>query len=92
MLTESLLLAALGGAAGLGVVRWYMAYVDSLRGTLPGYFALDWRLDWRALACSALLTLASGLLFGLAPALNATRDDIASALKSAVPSRLRARR
>jgi hypothetical protein len=76
----------------LGVVRWYMAYVDSLRGTLPGYFALDWRLDWRALACSALLTLASALLFGLAPALNATRDDIASALKSAVPSRLRARR
>jgi predicted permease len=92
LLTESLLLAALGGAAGLGVVRWYMAYVDSLRGTLPGYLALDWRLDWRALACSALLTLASGLLFGLAPALNATRDDIASALKSAVPSRLRARR
>ena len=92
LLTESLLLAALGGAAGLGVVRWYMAYFASLRGTLPGYFTLDWRLDWRALACSALLTLASGLLFGLAPALNATRDDIASALKSAVPSRLRARR
>jgi macrolide transport system ATP-binding/permease protein len=92
LLTESLLLAALGGAAGLGVLRWYIAYFDSLRGTLPGYMALDWSLDWRALAFSALLTLVSGLLFGLAPALNATRDDIASALKSAVPPRLRARR
>ena len=92
LLTESLLLAALGGAAGLGVVRWYMAYFGSLRGALPGYMTLDWRLDWRALGFSALLTLASGLLFGLAPALNATRDDIASALKSAVPPRLRARR
>ena len=92
LLTESLLLAALGGVAGLGVLRWYMSYFDSLRGKLPGYIGLDWRLDWRGLAFSALLTLASGLLFGLAPALNATRDDIASALKSAVPSRLRARR
>ncbi|MGA2275260.1 MAG: ADOP family duplicated permease [Bryobacteraceae bacterium] len=92
LLTESLLLAALGGAAGLGVVRWYMAYFASIRGTLPGYMTLDWRLDWRALVFSALLTLVSGLLFGLAPALNATRDDIASALKSTVPSRLRARR
>jgi predicted permease len=92
LLTESLLLAALGGAAGLGVVRWYMAYFASIRGTLPGYMTLDWRLDWRALVFSALLTLISGLLFGLAPALNATRDDIASALKSTVPSRLRARR
>jgi predicted permease len=92
LLTESLLLAALGGMAGLGVLRWYMAYFGSLRGTLPGYMALDWRLDWRALAFSGALTLASGLLFGLAPALNATRDDIASALKATVPSRLRARR
>jgi predicted permease len=92
LLTESLLLAALGGVAGLGVVRWYVAYFDSLRGKLPSYVALDWSLDWRALAFSALLTMASGLLFGLAPALNATRDDIASALKSAVPSHLRARR
>lgn len=92
LLTESLLLAALGGLAGLGVVRWYMAYFGSIRSTLPGYMTLDWRLDWRALAFSALLALASGLLFGLAPALNATREEIASALKSAVPSRLRARR
>jgi predicted permease len=92
LLTESLLLAALGGVAGLGVLRWYMAYFGSLRGALPGYMALDWTLDWRALAFSALLTLASGMLFGLAPALNATRDDIASALKSVVPPRLRARR
>jgi predicted permease len=92
LLTESLLLAALGGVAGLGVVRWYMAYFASIRGTLPGYITLDWRLDWRALVFAALLTLVSGLLFGLAPALNATGDDIASALKSNLPSRLRARR
>jgi predicted permease len=92
LVTESLLLAALGGVAGLGVVRWYMAYFGYLRGALPGYMSFDLSLDWRALAFSALLTLASGLVFGLAPAWNATRDDIASSLKSAVPPRLRARR
>jgi putative ABC transport system permease protein len=92
LLTESILLAALGGVAGLGILRWYLAYFDSLRGELPGYMALDWHMDWRALVFSAALTLVSGVIFGLAPALNATREDIASGLKSAVPSRLRARR
>jgi len=92
LLTESVLLAALGGVAGLGIMRWYLAYFESLRGELPGYMTLDWRMDWRALIFSALLTLASGMLFGLAPALSATRDDIASGLKPAAPSRLRSRR
>lgn len=92
LLTESLLLAAMGGAGGLWLARWQMTYFESLRAAMPGYIYLEYTLDWRALVFSALATLGAAVLSGLAPALDSTREDIVSALKPSVAPRVRAGR
>lgn len=80
LLTESWVLAALGGAAGLVVARWTLAGIGAL---LPGEAAglLELRLNLPVVGFAAALALGTGLLFGLYPALHATRPDLASALK-----------
>ena len=81
MLTESVTLSVVGGIAGL-VVAW--AGVKVLLTFLPsGTFAVELNLspDWRVLGFAFLLSLASGLVFGLAPALRASRPDLVTALK-----------
>ncbi len=80
LLTESWLLAALGGLAGLVVARWTLAGIGAL---LPGEASglLELRLDLPVVGFAAALALGTGLLFGLYPALHATRPDLASALK-----------
>jgi predicted permease len=92
LLTESLLLAVLGGAGGLLFARWEMHWYQSMGAMFPGYLSLEMRMDWRALVIGAMVTVASCFFFGLAPALAATRDDIASGLKPAAGLRLHARR
>ena len=80
LLTESLLLALLGGAAGLCVGLW-------TADLIPGFFppgemsGIDLSLDWRVLAFTAVVTLVTGVLFGLAPALQSSRPDVVSSLK-----------
>jgi predicted permease len=80
LLTESCLLAAFGGLAGLLVARWTLALIASL---MPAQAAamIAFTLDLRVLAFAAAVTLATGLLFGLFPALHTTRPDVLSALK-----------
>lgn len=83
LLAESLLLSALGGAAGLVVARGLLAALGSYE--LPGGVAigaLDAGLDARVLAIAAGLSVLTAVLCGLAPALHATRPDIVTALKS----------
>jgi predicted permease len=83
LLTESLLLALAGGALGLLFSRW-------ARGLLSGFYTTtysnlqryyDLSLSLRALVYAFALTLFTGLLFGLLPAFQATRHDLARALK-----------
>ncbi|HEX8073328.1 MAG TPA: ABC transporter permease [Pyrinomonadaceae bacterium] len=80
LLTESVLLAGLGGAVGLVAALWA---VDVLPALLPPEDAggLDLSLDWRVLAFTCAVTLVTGVLFGLVPALRATRVELTSALK-----------
>lgn len=81
LLTESLLLAALGGALGLLFAYWgkdaVQALMDSGRDTLT----ITPQLDFRVLAFTAGLTTLTGILFGLAPALRATRFELTPMLK-----------
>ncbi len=81
MLTESILLSVLGGAAGIALaevaLRLLLTMVSGSSETLP----LDVGLDARVLAFTLLLTVATGILFGLAPALRATRVELSSSLK-----------
>ncbi len=81
LLAESLLLAAMGGAAGLGLAVWIdKALVGFLpAGTVP--LAISSTPDARVLGFTAAVALATGLLFGLAPALQATRPELARTLK-----------
>ncbi|MCI0486611.1 MAG: ABC transporter permease [Blastocatellia bacterium] len=82
LMTESLLLALLGGAGGIILAFWS---TDLLAALLPNdSFApveLDLALDARVLGFAFLLSLVTGILFGLAPALNASRPDLVATLK-----------
>jgi predicted permease len=80
LLTESCLLALLGGVAGLFVARWTL---QALAAMLPpdATRSLAFELDAAALAFAAVLSVVTGFLFGLFPALHSTRPDLASTLK-----------
>ena len=80
LLTESVVLALAGGAAGVLVSRWGL---DALLALAPASLprTADIHLDGGVLAFSLLLSLATGILFGLAPAWLAARTDVNEALK-----------
>jgi len=81
LLTESAVLALLGGALGLLVGHWGLALLLSLApaGVLPGSLTLDGRV----MAFALVLTAATGVCFGLVPALQASRPDLDGVLKEA---------
>ncbi len=74
LLTESLLLAGIGGVLGLLVGYWG-------RQLLPGVSAQAPLLDVRVLGFILLVTFTTGILFGIAPAMRATGGDVGAALK-----------
>ena len=80
LLIESCVLALAGGAAGLVVAHWTLQGIALLLPTAED-MALTFALDWPGMLVGAALTIGAGLLFGLAPALKATRPDILSTLK-----------
>ena len=80
LLTESAVVAFLGGAAGILLANWAIAILLSFAPrSLPGL--QDIHLDLRVLAFTALLVLLTGILFGVAPAFAAMRRDVNEALK-----------
>lgn len=80
LLTESVVLAALGGLVGLIVARWTL---DGIASLLPGdtSSSLEFVIDWPVVAFSAALALGTGILFGLYPALHSTRPELLPSLK-----------
>lgn len=92
LLTESLLLAALGGCGGL-----LLGYL--CRNILPGLLGYPWEessmrvsFDWVVFACLTVIILTTGLLFGLAPAWFAARTEVSTSLKESSQSTTRRRR
>src|SRR5438093_9385267 len=83
LLTESVLLAVLGGAVGVLFAFWgksaLRALTDKDTGLLPN--GVDLSLNWRVLAFTVGVSVLTGVLFGLAPAWRATSLDLATALK-----------
>ena len=82
LLTESLLLALVGGGMGLLVAFWGSRALLRLASAGPDPIPLDAGLDLRVLAYSGTLALLSAVLFGLLPALRATRTDVALTLRA----------
>ena len=80
LLAESCLLAILGGLAGMVVAQWTL---NAIFAMLPVEAAstLQPSIDGSVIAFAAVLTIATGLLFGLFPALHSTRPDLLSTLK-----------
>jgi predicted permease len=77
LVAESLLLSAAGGAAGCAMAWWAIQALGAL--DLP--IGVDLRLDYRVLAFVGMISLATGLTFGLTPALKATKIDLLSTLR-----------
>jgi len=85
LLTESAMLALLGGVLGVLVALWL---TDWLRAALPEQYdgmalQIELALEGRALAFTLGLSLVTGILFGLAPALQSSKPDLIPALKDA---------
>jgi hypothetical protein len=80
LLTESTLLALLGGAAGLVFARWARDALWSMRPPMFTRAGVHLDLDSRALSYTLAVSVLTGM-FGLAPALRATRGDLATDLK-----------
>ena len=74
LLTESLLLAAIGGALGVLVGHWGKQLLPGAPGQQP-------LLDWRVLGFVLAVTAVTGIVFGIAPALRATSGNAGDALK-----------
>jgi predicted permease len=81
MLTESLLLVSLGGLLGLLFARWGSAALVNLLGLGQGRLFVNPPLDHRVLLFTIGVALLTGLIFGLAPALQAARIDPNPTLK-----------
>ncbi len=82
LLTESVMLASLGGALGVLFAVWGMRTVTFLLSRGHENFTLHAELNWNVLGMTAALSVICGLLFGLAPAIQSTRPDVMPALKS----------
>jgi predicted permease len=92
LLTESLLLSVLGSIAGALVAGWLLSLFEFMRPLLPGYVHYEVRFDWTAYAVAAGLSSLATMVFSLAPALNAGRQDLQTSLKPVAPPSFRARR
>ena len=81
LLTESVLLALPGGVLGLGVAAAGIRFLGWLLAGGRDDFSLRAEFDWRILAFTIAVAFATGIVFGFAPAIEATRVDITPALK-----------
>ncbi len=80
LLTESMLLAAAGAAAGIGLATWGIKFLTALApGDLPRI--TESGLNLEVLAFTALIAILTSVLFGLVPALHAAKPELATSLK-----------
>jgi predicted permease len=76
LVTESLLLAAVGAAVGVGISLLLIRLLRAIIPALPLPVGVDLRLDWRGVAFSALLAVGTALLCGLLPAIETAKTDL----------------
>ncbi len=86
LLTESFVLAALGGILGVLVAQWATNLIFAFMPAVPYPVDIDTSPDARVLVFSTLVTLLTTFVFGLAPALETSKVDLVSVLKSDTPS------
>lgn len=82
LLTESVMLASIGGAVGALLAIWGVKMLTFLFSRGEENFTLRAELNWSVLGATAVLSVVCGLLFGLAPAIQSTRADVMPELKN----------
>jgi macrolide transport system ATP-binding/permease protein len=81
LVTESLVVGALGACVGVLLAVWLSRLLSRFQLPIFASLTLDLRLDARVLAFTAIIAIVAGLLAGLAPALRATRRNLVADLK-----------
>ncbi|HKG48695.1 MAG TPA: ABC transporter permease [Pyrinomonadaceae bacterium] len=83
LLTESVLLSVIAGAAGILLALWFLNLIVAAMPALPEGIrvALDLRLDARVVVYTIAFSTITGILFGLAPALYSSKADVSTVLK-----------
>ena len=89
LLTESVLLASLGGALGIGFAFWGIRFLTLLLANGRNNFTMHAELNWHILGVTIALSLLTGVVFGLAPAIQSTRVDVLPVLKARTGERIR---
>ena len=82
LLIESIMVGLAGGALGIPLAAWGLRLLDSAipaSDALPYY--IDWKIDQPTLLYTALVSILTGVLFGLTPALQAARGSLQEALR-----------
>jgi len=84
LLTESVLLSLIAGAAGILLAMWLLNLLVIFMPTLPEgvRVALDLHLDWRVVLYTITFSTITGIVFGLAPALFSSKADVSTVLKN----------
>jgi predicted permease len=82
LLTESLLLAAVGGVMGLGLAYWGSTVLLTSMTSGAPVTGIDVRPDWRVIGLTFATSMATALAFGLLPALRGTRLPLAESLRA----------
>jgi predicted permease len=81
LLSETVVLALLGGGAGLLVANWVLQAIMAFQPPIPIPINLDVGLDGKVLFFTLAISVAAGVFFGLVPALQSTNPDVAPTLK-----------
>ena len=81
LLTESILLSVVGGAVGLWLALWMINALLAFKPPVDFPLGIDVSVDWRVLGFSFIASVLTGAIFGLVPALQATRPSLVTALK-----------
>lgn len=84
LLTESVLLSLAGGIVGVLLAAWAVRGLMAIELPLPIPISVDLGLDVRVLSFALLLSLLTGVVFGLAPALQGSRPDLSAAMRDEV--------
>ena len=81
LLTESVMLSLAGGVVGWLIALWMIDLVAAFKPPVDFNLLIDLKPDWRVMAFTLIVSFITGALFGLTPALRATRVDLIPALK-----------
>ncbi len=86
LMAESMLLAVVSGAAGVLLAYWLVQLAAGLKPPVDVPLAIDLHLDYRVMAFTCVVSLLTGVLFGLLPAWQATKVELLPALKDETAS------